>query len=691
MATGWTELKRFLNLLTPLGADKFLLRSFAGEDGISELFHFHLDLLSEDPDISFDDIIGKNVTFSVRLAAIDAARYFNGYVSRFVQLPGEERLTHYQAEVVPWLWFLTRTADCKIFQNMTVVDIVKKVFTDFGFTDFEDQTQKSYPEWEYCVQYRETAFNFVSRLLEQEGIYYFFKHENGKHTLILGDVPSVHQPCPNVSRVMFDRGAMLEMRHEEDVVYGWKQEQEMRAGKYAVCDYNFETPATRLNAQVNSTINQGGNQRFEIYDYPGIYLKHAEGDILAKTRIEEQEAVHALFFGESDCRTLASGFKFELYGYEHQDQNDNYVLTHIAHHGEEGGFYSGHGSATDSTYKNTFTAIKATVPFRPPRVSPKPLIHGTQTAVVVGPPGEEIYVDKYGRVKVQFHWDRLGKLDASSSCWIRVAEPVAGKGWGGVWTPRINQEVVVSFLEGDPDRPLITGSVYNAVQMPPYALPDEMTKSTFKSYSSKGGGGFNEIRIEDKKGSEQVFIHGERNLDIRVKNDRFEICGGENHVIVEKDHFELSKKDRHVHAKGDHNEKVDGTVSLKAGQNIQVKVGQNYALDAETEIHLKAGMNVVIESGTSLTLKVGGNFVNINSGGIFIKGSMVMINSGGAAGSGAGSSPTGPTDATEADTATPGQAASPPPLPPPLSPVAYSAQAVVLKQAAESGAPFCDT
>ncbi len=686
----WTELRRFLNLLTPLGDDKFLLRSFSGEDGISELFHYHLDLLSEDSNISFDDIIGKNVTFSVRLAVTESARYFNGYVSRFVQLPGETRLFHYQAEVVPWLWFLTRTADCKIFQNMAVMDIVKQVFTDLGFKDFQDQTQKTYPTWEYCVQYRETAFNFVSRLMEQEGIFYFFKHENGKHTLMMGDVASVHQPCPDVSRVMFDRSAMLEMRHDEDVVYGWKQEQEMRAGKYAVCDYNFETPSTRLNTQVDSSINQGGNHRFEIYDYPGIYDNRADGDTLAKTRIEEQEAVHAVFFGESDCRTLESGFKFELYGYEHQDQNDNYVLTHIAHHGEEGGFYSGHGSATDSTYKNTFTAIKATVPFRPPRVSPKPLIHGTQTAVVVGPGGEEIYVDKYGRVKVQFHWDRMGKLDESSSCWIRVAEPVAGKGWGGVWHPRIGQEVVVSFLEGDPDRPLITGSVYNAVQMPPYTLPDEMTKSTFKSYSSKGGGGFNEIRFEDKKGSEQVFVNSEKNLDIRVKADRFETLGGESHLIVTKDQYELVKQDKHLHVKGDQNEKVDGTASLKAGQNIQIKTGQNYALDAGQEIHLKAGMNLVIESGTSLTLKVGGNFINLNSAGIFIKGTMVMINSGGAAGSGSGSSPEAPTDAKEADTAKPGDKAPPPPLPPPPKPTSYSVPAMVLKQAADTGAPFCD-
>ena len=686
----WTELKRFLNLLTPLGPDKLLLRSFNGEEGISQLFHFHLDMLSEDPAIDFDGIVGQNVTFSVRLAETSEARYFNGHVSRFVQLPGEQRLTHYQAEVVPWLWFLTRTADCKIFQNKTVLDIVKDVFQYFGFTDFDDQTQKTYPKWEYCVQYRETAFNFVSRLLEQEGIFYFFKHENGKHTLVLGDEPSVHKPCPSQSRVMFDRSALREHRHEEDVIFGWKQEQEMRPGKYALCDYNFQTPATRLNTEVNSAINQGGNTRFEVYDYPGIYEKRDEGDALSKVRIEEQETVHALFHGESDCRTLASGFKFDFYGYERKDQNATYVLTRITHHGEEGGFYTGQGSVTDSTYGNNFTAIQASVPFRPARVAPKPLIHGTQTAVVVGPSGEEIYTDKYGRVKVQFYWDRLGKLNEASSCWIRVAEPVAGKGWGAVWTPRIGQEVVVSFLVGDPDRPLITGGVYNAVQTVPYPMPDEQTKSTFKSYSSKGGGGFNEIRYEDKKGSEQVFIHGERNLDVRVKNDRFETIGGESDLVVYKDQIELVKQDKHLHVKGDQNEKVDGTVSLQAGQNVQIKVGQNHALQAGTEVYLKAGMNLVIESGTTLTLKVGGNFININSGGIFLSGTMVMINSGGAAGSGAGCSPTTPKEAKEADTAKPGEQASLPPPPTPPTPSSYSPQAMVLKQAADSGAAFCD-
>ena len=690
MPEKWTQQDRFLNLETHLGPDKLLLRSFRGEEGISRLFRFHLDMLAEDSAINFDDMIGQNVSFSVRLADTTKARYFNGYVNRFIQFPNEERLTHYEAEVVPWLWFLTRTADCRIFQNMSVPDIVAKVFKDFGFTDFEDQTRGTYDPWEYCVQYRETAFNFVSRLLESEGIFYFFRHENGKHTLVLGDSTTAHSPCPEQSRAMFERSALRGMRHEEDVVRVWKLEQELRPGKYALCDYNFETPGTRLDAQVQSQINQGGNTRFEIYDYPGEYEKRNQGDGLTKIRIEEQEAVHTVIHGEGDCRTFVSGFKFELYGADRRDQDGTYVLTSVTHSGEEGGIYSGAGSLSESSYSNTFTAMPSAVVFRPPRVAVKPLIHGTQTAVVVGPSGEEIYTDKYGRVKVQFFWDRLGKLDQSSSCWIRVAQAVAGKSWGGLWTPRLGQEVVVSFLEGDPDRPLITGSVYNAVQMPPYPMPDQQTKSTLKSYSSKGGGGFNEIRFEDKKGSEQIFVHGEKNVDARVKNSVFETIGGERHLIVEKDQFERVKGDQHLKVEQDRNEKVGGTVSLNAGSNIQEKVGQNYALDAGTEVHIKAGMNVVIESGTTLTLKVGGNFVNINSGGVFIKGSMVMINSGGAAGSGAGSSPTGPKDPKEADTAKPGEKAPPPPPPPPPKQVSYSAKAAVLKQAAASGAPFCD-
>jgi type VI secretion system secreted protein VgrG len=341
-------------------------------------------------------------------------------------------------------------------------------------------------------------------------------------------------------------------------------------------------------------------------------------------------------------------------------------------------------------YENDFSCIPHPTPFRPPRLTKRPKIQGTQTAMVVGPPGEEIFVDKYSRVKVQFHWDREGKYDDKSSCWIRVSQPAAGKGWGFIWIPRIGQEVIVDFLDGNPDRPIITGRVYNGESMPPYALPKEMTKSTMKTYSSKGGGGFNEIRLEDKKGKEQIFINAERNQDIRIKNDLYETIGVDSHLIIEGDQLERISGDRHLHVKGDENEKIDGTLSREAGMDLQEKVGMNYAMDAGMEIHLKSGMNVVIESGTTLTLKVGGNFINLNPGGVFISGSMVMINSGGAAGSGSGSSPQPPKDPKEADTADPGEMAELPPAKAPQKPTKFSPAALVLQQAAKSGTPFCD-
>jgi type VI secretion system secreted protein VgrG len=686
----WVQSDRFLNLQTTLGDNKFLLRAFTGREGISQLFHFHLDLLSDDPAINFDDIVGQNVSFAVRLADTSKERCFNGYISRFSQLPGEERFTHYEAEVVPWLWFLTRTADCRIFQNKSIPDIVDQIFKDFGFTDHERQLRGTYTPWEYCVQYRETAFNFISRLLEQEGIYYFFKHENGKHTLVLADSPGAHDPCPEQSKVMFER-TFGEVRREEDVIFSWKQEQEFRTGKIAVTDYNFETPTTNLAAGIASSINQGGNQRFEVYDYPGEYEKRNEGDGLAKLLIEAEEAGHSVFTGGSDCRSLVSGYTFELFGHERRDQNGTYRLTAVSHSASEGGFYSGAGSDTDSTYRNSFTAISSSVQFRPPRLAPKPLVHGTQTAVVSGPSGEEVYTDKYGRIKVQFHWDRLGQRNENSSCWVRVAQPWAGKGWGGMIIPRIGQEVVVSFLEGDPDRPLITGTVYNAVQMPPYALPDKQVVSTLKSCSSKGGGNSNEIRFDDTKDSELFYVHAAHDHDMLVDNNRRETVGRDSHHLVKGFQYEKTEGDRNIYVKNDFKQKVDGNMSVTAGADLDEKVSQKWACEAGNEIHLKGGMKVVIEAGTQLTIKVGGNFVDINPGGVFIKGTMVMINSGGSAGSGSGANPTAPEDPGEVKPGAATQVAPPPPPPPPPKPATYSPAAAVLRKAAQSGTPFCAT
>ena len=593
MAT--TQEGRLISIETPLGKDALLLQGFTGREGISRLFSFHLDLLSEKESIDFKKIVGQNVTIQIALAA-GATRYINGFVSRFAQSGSAQDATHYQMEVVPWLWFLTRIADCRIFQDKTIPQIVEAVFQSRGFSDYKLSLTGTYDQREYCVQYRETDFNFVSRLMEQYGIFYYFEHNNGKHTMMLGDSPSVNQPCPNQATAHYIAGGAA--KEVEDVITAWQMEQELRTGKYTHTDYNFETPSTNLlsDAPTVSTCQVGPNTSFEIYDYPGEYLKQADGKSLAKLRMEEEEAGHLVASGSSDCRAFTSGYKFKLEDYYRDDMNQNYVLTEIQHNASAAGSYS-QGSGESVHYSNHFTCIPDSVPFRPPRITPKPFVQGPQTAMVVGKQGEEIWVDNYGRVRLHFYWDRLGKKDDTDACWIRVSQPWAGAGWGAIWIPRIGQEVIVSFLEGDPDRPLVTGRVYNAEQVVPYTLPDNQTRSTFLSRSSKNGDktNFNEIRFEDKKGDEQVFINAENDMDLRVENDSREYVGNNRHLIVHKEQHELVEADKHGHVKGAKKEAIDGDSSLTVSGDVKQKMGKSVSLTVGQSVDEKIGTDWVRE------------------------------------------------------------------------------------------------
>lgn len=688
----YTQDNRLIQIVTPLGPDELLLQAFHGQEGISQLFHFDLRMHSENRSIKFDDIVGKNATIRVFLPD-GKERYVNGLISSFSQggtTPLEGGTTpkifaHYHATLVPWLWLLTRTSDCRIFQNLSVPDIIEKLLKEYGLSDFKNRLQGSFAPREYCVQYRETDFNFISRLMEEEGIFYFFEHEKDKHTLVLANSPNEFKPSPLQAAISYK--SLIGEQGADDVVTEWNQSQEVRPGQYSLSDFNFEKPQLDLTASIAGK----DERKLEIYDYPGEYRTKEQGDRLAGIRMQEEETPLVVTSGAGTCRGLMPGFRFELRDHYRRDFNKSYVLTSIYHSCDQGDNYrSSSGEAAQNlTYSNHFECVLHSTPFRPSRITPVPLMQGSQTAIVVGPAGEEIYVDKFGRVKVQFHWDREGKYNEKSSCWVRVSQNWAGKRWGAMFIPRIGQEVIIDFLEGDPDQPIITGRVYNGDSMPPYALPDEKTKSTIKSYSSKGGGGFNEIRFEDKKGSEQVFIHAEKQQDNRVKKDSLEWVGNERHLIVKKDQMEQVEGDKHLTVKGDQNEKINGTVSLKAGMDLQQKVGMKAALDAGMEIHLKAGMNVMIEAGATLTLKVGGNFINLNPGGVFIQGTMVMINSGGAAGSGSGASPAAPAAPREADTGQAGQAAQLPPAKRPVKPKQYTKAALQFKQAAREGLPFC--
>jgi type VI secretion system secreted protein VgrG len=680
---------RLIICTTPLGEDVLLCEDFDGQEALSTPFSFDLRLLSERDDIEGKDLVGQPIALAVVLVD-GSSRFFNGVVSRFVRGHRRAGFAVYRAEMVPKLWFLTRKSNCRIFQNETAPDIIEKVLKDAGLKQNEDyklQVGGGYRQWVYCVQYRETDFNFVSRLMEQEGLYYYFEHSKTGHCMVIVDKPAAHQPCPGqgTARYLTQHATV-----PDDVINEWSEEYAYRSGKVALDDFNFETPKQDLNVGVDSVVDVGGNKAFELYDQPGEYDNRGEGEKLAKLWIQEEEAQHQVCSGESDCRAFSPGYTVELTDHFYAASNRRYLLRSVGHYGANN-YLGNQGPA--AAYSNRFTCLPADVPFRAPRLTPKPVVQGPQTAIVVGPKGEEIHTDKYGRVRVQFHWDREHKYDEKSSCFIRVAQTWAGKRWGAMFLPRIGQEVIVEFLEGDPDRPIVTGRVYNADSMPPYDLPAEQTKSAIKSLSSKGGGGFNEIRFEDKKGKEQVFIHAERNQDNRVKKDSLEWVGNNRHLIVKKNQLEKVEGSKHLTVIGDQSEKVSGTFSRNTQMDVQEKVGMKHAVDAGMEIHLKAGMNVVIEGGVGLTIKVGGNHVTINPAGIFIVGTMVMINSGGAALSGSGASPDAAEPPELADTAEPGEKTEVPPPPTEAQKTAWTVAAVqakTLKAAAQTGTPFCE-
>ena len=681
-----TQQRRPLAVASPLGDDVLLLHSMTGKEELGRLSACELHLLSEDHDISFDDLLAQNVTVRVDTLGGEP-RYFNGYVSRFVQVGDLGDLARYQATVVPWLWFLTRAADCRIFQEMTVPDIIEDVFRDFGFTDYKRLLDGNYPPREYCVQYRETAFDFVSRLMEQEGIHYFFQHENGKHTLVLADDASAHDTFPGYEQIRFHNED--EAVTDYEYIFGLTVARAVRTGTYSLNDYDFESPKKSL--QTRSQVRRDhSNADFERYDYPGHYTQFDDGERYARIRVQELQSEHEIIRGRGIARGLAPGFVFELTEHPRPDKCRQYLVT-AADYSMKSNLFDSSGAPIDAepTFTCRFTAVEREVAYRPRRITPHPIVEGPQTATVVGPKGEEIHTDKYGRVKVHFHWDRHGKADENSSCWIRVAQVSAGKKWGAAFTPRIGQEVIVEFLEGNPDRPIITGRVYNANNMPPYELPGDKTISTVRTNSSLGGQGFNEIRFQDKKGHEQLFMHAEKDHDLRVGNDSKTSIGANEHVTVDGDRLEKIGGDKHLTITGDHNEKIDGSLSIDAGMDVQEKVGFNHAIDAGMTMHLKAGMNMVLEAGMTLTLKAGGGFIVIGPTGVAISGMPVLLNSGGSAGSGSGSSPDAPKKPAAADESKAGAVAEAK-APKPPKPTKFSPAAVVLKRAARDGTPFTE-
>ena len=571
-----TQAGRPIRVSTPLGADDLLLTAITGTEGVSQLFHFQLDLLrpKNKGAIAFDKVLGEVATVEMDLPD-KKKRHFHGIVSRLSQgrivqigQDANDTFIQYRAEIVPQLWLLTKNAQSRIFQHVSVPDILKKVLA--GLTVTYDLQGRFQPR-DYCVQYRESDFDFASRMMEEEGIFYFFKHTAGGHEMVVTNTPQGHPDLPVGKTIIYDDVAG---GNRPDVrITKWEKGQELRSGKVTLWDHCFELPHKHLEADktiadtvtagtVTHKLKVGDVPKLEQYDYPGRYASRFDGvdksggaqpaelqkifDDNARTvgiRMQEEAAAALVIDGGSNCGQMTAGHKFTLD--RHFDANGDYVLTRIEHTAQIPPTYRA-GEAGAFEYTNQFHCVPATVPFRPARVTRRPTVHGSQTAVVVGPAGDEIFTDKYGRVKVQFHWDRAGKNNADSSCWVRVGTLWAGKNWGVIHIPRIGQEVLVDFLEGDPDQPIVVGSVYNAEQMPPWDLPANKTQSGVQSRSSPGGGAanHNQIRFEDKKGAEQVHIHAEKNQDIEVENDETHWVGHDRKKTIDHDETTLVKHDR---------------------------------------------------------------------------------------------------------------------------------------------------
>lgn len=633
------DAQRGLKLESPLGED-LVCRSFSGQEKLGRLFDYHLDLLSLNRDIQFKDIVGQKVTVIMELHG-DTERYFNGYVTEFRYVGTSGQFANYQATVKPWLWFLTRTADCRIFQKQKVPDIIKAVFDDNSMTDVDIRLRGSYREWPYCVQYRETDFNFVSRLMEQEGIYYYFEHTKGKHTLVLADGLAAHQPFPDFAEVPYFPPDPNQALREEDHIQHWSVSQSIVPGKYAITDFDFEKPKVDLTAKLaQSREHAYPIPDHEIFDYPGEYSEISHGDAYVERKLQELQSQHERVQAGGNARGMAAGCLFTLSNYPRADQNREYLIVSVSHHIEIDPLETS-GAGGEDFYHCQLEVMDSSETYRSERITPKPIVQGPQTAIVVGPSSEEIYCDEYGRVKVQFHWDRYGKKDENSSCWVRVSQVWAGKTWGGIHIPRIGQEVVVSFLEGDPDQPLITGRVYNADNMPPYDLPANKTQSGLKSRSTKKGTGkdFNEFRFEDKKDKEEIYLHAEKDLTTVVENhERRQTYNTRKAVIGSDGNHRPSKPIEEVLVHGMRVINVRGNDGLVVkegdkGRKVEIQDG-SYELDIQKadyintiqmgDATMEAKMGkITIKAMTSIELIVGSSTIKIDQTGVTIKGTLV--------------------------------------------------------------------
>ncbi|CAM2065653.1 Type VI secretion system tip protein VgrG [Sulfidibacter corallicola] len=655
------EINPAYTLHSPFGATLRLV-SFEGTESLCDLFTFNLSLVAEDHNLTFDKVVGEHVSVAVDLND-GKERFIDGLITDFTYAGVGPGGAMYRATLRPWLWRLTLTSDCRIFQNQNPAEICSAIFRQHGFADFELRLKSQPPPREYCVQYMETAFHFVSRLIEDAGLFYFFRFERGKHTLVISDDPTVFAPCTGIDLLKYRPAGHRSTR--ADSLQDCTLVGRMTSDGLGLGDFNFESPDDAL------VVSEGARNGLSHFRYPGGFATKNEGRDLAKRAHQVNLQSAEMLQASAVSAGIQAGHCLTLENHPRKALNRRYVIRSVTHTGGK------------KEYTNAFTAFPQSLPFRAPPRTPKPRIHGAQTAVVVGKSGEEIWTDRHGRVKVQFHWDRRGKRDENSSCWVRVAQGWAGKQYGSFFLPRIGQEVVVCFLDGDPDRPLVTGAVHNASQTVPLNLPSERTRSTTRSSTVKGKG-FNEIRVEDKKGDEELYFHAQKDLNSHVRNNQTETIQNHHEVLVEKgdQRFEVAKgnhtlavpkglqtervKQRDIvvetrenhQTKGDFQHRVggsytlkidgnlsieaSGSITLKAAGNLKTTSGRSTSIEAAadlkqqagTKLSQKAGVGLTSQAGTTMELKAGAMLkakasamTSVEAGGMLtLKGGLVKIN-----------------------------------------------------------------
>lgn len=665
--------KRRFAVMSPLGPDVLLVKSFSGTEALGRPFRFQLEVISEEAYIDPAKLLGQPLTIHIELER--SQRTISGIVTQFGEAGGLGRFSRYVVVIEPWIALLGLTADCRVLvptpDNMAprpVPEVLNQLFKDHGFSEGVDEARLygTYAPREYVVQYRESALAVASRLMEEEGIYYYFRHDDGQHRLVLADSSSSHAKAPGYETIPYypPTGG----RRERDHFSAFDRVRQIQPGARVLSDYDFQRPKA-LMVEAAATPNDHAHAEFEVFDYPGGYTDNAVGASYARVGLERDHSRYERFNGVGDVLGVGVGHVFGLTGHPNPDHNRDYLITNAHYEATVNGYES--GGDLDEVFQVKIAAVEAQRQFRPTPSTPKPVVHGLHSAVVIGPSTEEIWTDKYGRVQVCFHWDRVTPKTKDNSCFVRVAQTWAGDRWGAVQLPRIGQEVLVEFLEGDPDRPLVTGAVYNADNMPPYALPDNKTQSGVKSRSTKGAGpdNFNEIRFEDKKGEEHVYVHAEKDLVIVVEHDESREIGNDRvkHVVknetvhVDENRTETVGKEESITIAGGRTEKVakaesitiggartetvggDETIavtgirtetvgkdeSVSIGGGRVVGVGKDDAITVANDHIIKAGGNRTVKVGKAEDIQVGGErTVQVGSNDALTVGKKLVVSAG---------------------------------------------------------------